>query len=503
MQAGNALAQPAPADPVPELDAATLWQQANVAMEAGDYELAIELCQLLLVREPANPDPLLAMARVHSWQARYPESIEQYDRYLGARPNDLDARVERARVLGWKGDYVAGEAAIREVLVLEPENVDANLLLASLLEWQGRQQEAADVYAWVARIDPAAAVPGAGPGDEPEGGEPGPDAPGTDPSEEPVPGNRGKLSALASYAGDSNGFARVAGRVGPTFGLPGTNVSLGAFAAAQMLKDGNTSAVGGYGGGLTATWLVDPRVELAAEASALYYPHAGGVLDYGGLLGASWFFSAAWSLGVTLDTLLWGGPGQSAATQLAQVRAWRGSVWSWVEHKRFNMWGQLSIAGLTGPGHPATAVTTLGLQPMVRVVGTDPRFLVGYKLWGINYSSPAPAESPYWSPALYVSHQLALRLEGDLPRKGVWYLDAGGGLGHEWKRPLVGSGGASQPGEWVLFPVVSGGAGVRAPLTERLDLRLGGWSTFSSRTWQGRLSRYALWEAETELTYRW
>jgi len=295
----------------------------------------------------------------------------------------------------------------------------------------------------------------------------------------------------------------VSCRVGPTFGLPGTDLALGGFAAARLLKDGSSSPIGGYGGGLTSTWAVSPWVELKAEASALYYPHGGGVLDWGVLLGATWVPSSIWSLGVTADTLLWGAPGQSAAAQLAEVRAWRGSVWSWIEYKRFNAWGQLSVAGLAGPGHPASSAITLSLQPMFRIAGKDPRFLAGYKMWGINYSSPAPEDIGYWSPSLYLSHQLALRLEGDFSRGGLWYLDAGGGLGHEWKRPMTGPDDTYQAGEWVFFPVVSGGTGIRVNLTERLDFRLGGWSSFSSRTWQGRLSRYVLWEAETALSYRW
>ncbi len=541
---GSPVLAQTPTDPHPELDAATLWQQANVAMEAGDYELAIELCQSVAAKEPDNADPIIAMGRVYSWQARYPESLAQYDRYLEMRPNDLDARVERARVLGWKGDHAAGEAAARDVLAIEPENVDANLLLASLLEWQGRPQEAAEVYAWIARIDPASAPPpgGAEPGagepgtgepgtgepgtgepgtgepgtgepgtGEPGTGEPGTGEPGTWPARTDEPGtgepatgqgtgsepaaDRPDVASLmgrASYTGDINGFARVYGRVGPSFGLPGTSASLGAFAAAQMLKDGGEPAIGGYGGGLNATWAVDPKVELQAEASALYYPHGGGVLDWGALLGVSWFQSAYWSLGLTLDTLLWGAAGQSAAAQLSEVRAWRGNLWSWVEYKRFNLWGQFAAAALTGPGHPASAMFNFSLQPMFRVLGQDPRFLVGYKLWGVNYSSPAPEESGYWSPALYMSHQLALRLEGDVLKPGgIWYVDAGGGFGHEWRRPLQGEDGTTQPGAWVLFPVVSGGAGIRAPITDRFDFRLGGWSTFSSRTSEGRLSRYA------------
>jgi tetratricopeptide (TPR) repeat protein len=462
-----------------------LLDEARTKVGEGDYESAAKLLQQYLILEPGDRTARVELARVYSWDARYPESLAVYDKLLLDSAFDSDLGVERAQVMGWMGQYPDAEAAIRGILALEPEHLEANLLLASLLEWQGKTEESQQVYQWVIKLDPSR---------QQEGSEtPEPTAPSQ--------GREWMLRFHNEYSGDINGFTRFSSRLGlriPVFPV----ISLTPFAHATVMDEKDQAALWGAGGGLAIDWQVVERLSMGVEGSGLFYPDLPEQVDWRGAFAvtaapAEWLY-----LSLRLHTELYGELGQSMAALTGGVRSWGGDLSAYTALGRFEAFALLTLQSVDRPGYASSLVTTGLFSPKVRLFGEKHRFYLGYKLWFTGHSEAAPLIYNYWSPARYFTHHLMVHLAGPVGA-GSYFVEAGGGLGHEYE-PASGVGSATpQDARWAFFPVAVGGAGLRLPLAPRVELETGGWTTFSRRIDGPTDSQYVLWFVEANLNFRW
>jgi tetratricopeptide (TPR) repeat protein len=477
---------PVPLQEEPEtLGPADILDEARTKVGEGDFENAAKLLSQYLVFTPEDSQARLELARVYSWDGRYAEALVVYDELVTPEGFDNDLAIERAQVLGWMGKYPEAEAAVQEVLALEPEHIDANLLLATLLEWQGRMEESQKVYQWVLTLAPDIASSGGG-GDEPDG---------------PAATKEWGLRWANQYTGDINGFMLFGSRLG--LGIPVVPlVRLTPFAEGSVMDDRDADALWGAGGGLAVDWQVAERFSMGVEGSALYYFDLPDQVDWRGAFRMStspvdWLY-----LALKLHTELYGAAGQSIAALTGGIRSWGGDLSAYAASGRFEGFAMLTLANLVRDGYSDSLVTTGLFAPKFRLFGETHRLFLGYKLWFTGHAEASPLIYSYWSPARYLTHHLLLHLKGPVGG-GSYFVEAGAGLGHEFE-PATGVGSDEFVEEnWSYFPVAQAGAGLRLPLTTRLELELGGWTTYSKRLEGAASSEYMLWFLEANLNYRW
>ncbi len=463
---------------------ADILDEARTQVGEGDYEEAAKLLSQYLLFVPEDEQARMELARVFSWDGRYEEALVVYDELLDAKAFDSDLAVERAQVLGWMGKYPEAEEAVLIVLDVEPEHIDANLLLASLLEWQGRVEESQEVYQWVLKLDPSNTGTGA-----------------TEEPEDPAATREWLLRWANQYSGDINGYMRFGSRLG--LGVPVLPlVRLTPFAEGSVMDDSDSDALWGAGGGLAVDWRIVEQFTMGVEGSALYYFDLPDQVDWRGAIKLSttvddWIY-LAWNL----HTELYGAAGQSLPALVGGVRSWGADFSAYAASGRFEGFAMVTLANLTREGYNDSLVTTGLIAPKFRLVGENHRLFLGYKLWFTGHSEASPVIYSYWSPARYLTHHLLLHLKGPI-WGGSYFVEAGAGLGHEFE-PASGEGSATPTEEnWSFFPVAQAGAGLRLPLTTRLELEMGGWTTYSKRLEGTASSEYMLWFLEANLNYRW
>lgn len=466
------------------LTPADVLDEARTKVGEGDYAAAAKLLNQYLLVASDDDQARLELARVFSWDARYPEALVVYDELLANRAFDSDLGVERAQVLGWMGKYPEAEASVRGVLALEPEHIDANLLLASLLEWQGRIEESQQIYQWVLKLDPSS---------DPGGGE--------EESENPAATSEWRLRWANQYTGDINGFLRFGSRLG--LGIPiAPLVHLTPFAESSVMDEEDSDALWGAGGGLAIDWRVIGRLTMGLEGSALYYFDLPDQVDWRGAFRMSTSATDWLHLSMRLHTELYGAAGQSVAALTGGVRSWGGDFSAYAASGRFEGFAMLTLASLTRDGYANSLVTTGMVSPKLRLFGDEHQLFLGYKLWFTGHSEPAPIVYHYWAPARYITHHLILHLKGPVGG-GSYFVEAGAGVGHEFEPASGGDSKTPIEANWSFFPVALGGAGLRLPLTSGLELEMGGWTTYSRRVEGALDSQYVLWFLEANLNYRW
>lgn len=467
------------ADQATSAEVELLWDRAQDAIGKGDYKEADKLLRQYVVLEPDNEAAIRDLARVLSWQARYDESLQYFTLYLEQFSYDVDVAVERAQVIAWQGRYAAAEAEVRKIIVREPENIDANLLLAGVLEWQGKKREAKVVYNWILKLDP--------------------DNPAARRGQQEV---RRELSPvlelLLSYAQDNGEYLFFGASEGVWLPLT-AGFSLKPFLSQAYVSDEVTGALYGLGGGLAGRWATTETVTLKARGDTQYY--IGGndpFVDWGGELSAGWSPLDSLYLEAGLNTQRYGVMAQSAGALEAGVRIWQGTASASYSHRDFLAYGSMSAGALVLDGEQIDIVTSALLYPRLRLFGEDPRFFLGTRHWYTGHTEPAP-NGLYWSPARHFSHQLVARVEGNATTNTRYYVEAGGGFGHELV-PASGVGTTLESDKhWDFFPTYGGGAGLAVDWTKKLTTTTGAWLTATQRG----SHEYFLWAADTNLTYRW
>jgi len=128
-------------------------EDADRAWGSGDHEAALELYDQVLDASPEDFQALLRTAKILSWNRRFDEAIERYDRAIAVN-RDREALLGRARTLSWDRRFAEARVGFRTLLRKDATDIDAQLGLARTYAWSGRSPQAREAYQGVLDIDP-------------------------------------------------------------------------------------------------------------------------------------------------------------------------------------------------------------------------------------------------------------------------------------------------------------------------------------------------------------
>lgn len=129
-----------------ETDLDALAQSAQRLSWEQRFDEAIEIYERVLAKEPAHPLARIERAKVLSWARRYEESAEAFRELLADDPADVEARIGLGRVLSWAGHYEEARSEYEQVLAAHPEHPDALLGVAQTWAWSGDLARARPAY---------------------------------------------------------------------------------------------------------------------------------------------------------------------------------------------------------------------------------------------------------------------------------------------------------------------------------------------------------------------
>jgi tetratricopeptide (TPR) repeat protein len=121
-------------------------------LDSWDGKLQRSLDRFVRLRrlEPADPDIMVAQARVLAWAGKTGAAEQLYDSVLAIAPARSDALAGRARAVAWAGDLDRAERLWRSALEVHPEDAEILVGLAQTLFWRGKP-ELAESYVSRAR----------------------------------------------------------------------------------------------------------------------------------------------------------------------------------------------------------------------------------------------------------------------------------------------------------------------------------------------------------------
>lgn len=138
-----------------ELESAMLFElRGNQALEAGDYQEAIDFFRRGLELEPDNPSVRQRLATALVMVGDAAGAVEQLEEALRRRPDFGAAHLGLAALLEMDGRVAEAVDRYETALAHEPSLVEARLGLAEALRASGRLEEALDHYAQVAETEP-------------------------------------------------------------------------------------------------------------------------------------------------------------------------------------------------------------------------------------------------------------------------------------------------------------------------------------------------------------
>ncbi|MBP1475574.1 tetratricopeptide repeat protein [Frateuria sp. MAH-13] len=127
---------------------------ANVALEDGRPEAAIERLHAALARKPGHPAVLQVLGVALMVAARHEEARETFGQALRAAPRHPGLRLNLAEVELELGDATRALLHVREALKLAPRLDAAHALLGQALQAQGHSEEAASAWLEAERLAP-------------------------------------------------------------------------------------------------------------------------------------------------------------------------------------------------------------------------------------------------------------------------------------------------------------------------------------------------------------
>lgn len=119
------------------LNERALWRLA--LLDSWDNQLDRSLQRFARARQldPANPDLMVAQARVLSWAGRTAAAVALYDTALTQDTGRVDALAGRAQSVAWAGDLERAEGLWRSALAAHPDDASLLVGLAQTLYWKG------------------------------------------------------------------------------------------------------------------------------------------------------------------------------------------------------------------------------------------------------------------------------------------------------------------------------------------------------------------------------
>lgn len=117
-------------------------EPALAAINAGDYEGAISLCQPIIAAEPRSAQANHIYGRALIELDRYADAEPYLRIAVQADPQLAEAHADLSAVLLRASDYAAAEAACRSAVALEPAELRYRLRLVEILESAGEERKA-------------------------------------------------------------------------------------------------------------------------------------------------------------------------------------------------------------------------------------------------------------------------------------------------------------------------------------------------------------------------
>jgi cellulose synthase operon protein C len=128
--------------------AATLAAQGRVADAEAEFERAAR-------DAPADPDPLLALARYRASQGRFDRALQTLDRLLAAMPGSAVAHLDRGDLLLARNDVAGAKSAFGRAVQAAPGRAPgAHTRLGSIFEAQQNWREAEQSYRAALKDEP-------------------------------------------------------------------------------------------------------------------------------------------------------------------------------------------------------------------------------------------------------------------------------------------------------------------------------------------------------------
>ncbi|NUO72510.1 MAG: tetratricopeptide repeat protein [Frateuria sp.] len=127
---------------------------ANLALEDGRPEAAIERLQAALGRTPGHPGVLQALGVAQMVAARHEEARDTFAQAVRAAPHHPGLRLNQAEAELERGATAQALAHVREALAMAPRLAAAHNLLGHVLHAQGHLAEAAQAWLEAERLAP-------------------------------------------------------------------------------------------------------------------------------------------------------------------------------------------------------------------------------------------------------------------------------------------------------------------------------------------------------------
>jgi len=121
---------------------------------ASDLTIAREQTNLLLQKQPNDPDTHLTVANVLSAQRKYKEAIEEIQKAITLGPNHGDFYLVLAQADAKAGDFNAAEANYKKAVDLKATGTNPRMALAEFYQSRGRNPEAEQEIEKVIASDP-------------------------------------------------------------------------------------------------------------------------------------------------------------------------------------------------------------------------------------------------------------------------------------------------------------------------------------------------------------
>jgi len=119
------------------LNERALWRLALLDSWDGFLDRSLGRFARARALDPANPDLMVAEARVLSWAGKTGAAVVLYDSALAQDTGRVDALAGRAQSVAWAGDLDRAEALWRAALADHPDDASLLVGLAQTLYWKG------------------------------------------------------------------------------------------------------------------------------------------------------------------------------------------------------------------------------------------------------------------------------------------------------------------------------------------------------------------------------
>ena len=139
----------------PSRKALGLYEQANAAIDAQQWQKAELILQELTVDYPQLSGPWLSLGLVYLNSERPQDAVAALDTAVAVNPDNLDAYNLKAYVLRTEGEFSAAESTYQQALAVWPEHAGSHLNLAILYDlYMGRFSDAARHYDSYQQLQP-------------------------------------------------------------------------------------------------------------------------------------------------------------------------------------------------------------------------------------------------------------------------------------------------------------------------------------------------------------